>query len=223
MNSKSYQTLALSVAMLAPVAGVGLTGCSSTYYAAWQKLGYEKRDILVSRVEKARDQQTVAKQQFATTLDQFKALTNFNGGSLETEYNKLNSAYNECDKRAKEVSTRINSVDKVANDMFAEWTTELDQYHDPKLRASSEEKLNDSKAHYAQLLAVMRKSESKMQPVLDKFHDQVLYIKHNLNASAINSLQSQAVEIDSNVQSLIQDMDASINEANSFIDNLKKS
>ena len=32
-------------------------GCASTYYSAWQKLGYEKRDILVSRVKGARDDQ----------------------------------------------------------------------------------------------------------------------------------------------------------------------
>jgi hypothetical protein len=200
-----------------------LGGCASAYYAAWQKLGYEKRDILVSRVEETRDDQTKAKEQFKTTLEQFQALTNFNGGDLETEYKKLKSSYESCQSRASAVSSKINSVDKVANAMFDEWTKELDDYHDENLRASSQQKLDDSKARYAQLLAAMRNSESKMKPVLDAFQDRVHFLRDNLNAAAISSLSNTSAGINSDVQNLIQDMDKSINEANSFIDNMKKS
>ena len=199
-----------------------LAGCSDAYYAAWQKLGYEKRDILVSRVEKARDEQTDAKQQFASTLDEFKALTGFNGGDLEAEYEKLNSSYTDCQTEAASVTKKINSVDKVANDMFAEWQGELDQYQDQGLRASSAQKLDESKRRYAELLAAMRKSEGAMTPVLAAFHDRVLFLKHNLNASAISSLSTTAAGVDTNVQDLIKQMDASIDQANAFIDNLKK-
>jgi len=199
-----------------------LVGCQSTYYAAWQKLGYEKRDILVSRVQKTAAAQTAAKEQFKTTLDQFKGITHFNGGDLEAEYNKLNADYEDCKSKADSVVNEIASVDKVATAMFDEWNSELSEYNDPKLKADSQQKLDDSKARYKQLLAVMLKSADSMTPVLSKFHDQVLYLKHNLNASAIASLQGTSVEIDTNVQALIQQMDASINEAQSFIDNLKK-
>jgi hypothetical protein len=212
-----------SLAICSLIALSGPVGCSSTYYAMWQKLGYEKRDILVSRVTEARDDQTEAKKQFQSTLDQLKALTNFNGGDLEAEYKKLNSSYEACQDRASAVSKKIVSVDKVANDMFAEWTQELTQYHDDSLRAASQQKLNESKAKYDQLHQAMLASEAKMQPVLDKFHDAVLTLKHDLNAAAISSLQSTSVDISNNVQSLIKDMDASIDEANAFIDNMKKS
>ena len=216
---KNFRTAPITLCALALA---GPWGCASTYYSAWQKLGYEKRDILVSRVEDARDDQTAAKQQFKSTLDQFKELTNFSGGDLETEYKKLSSSYDKCQDRATALSKKIASVDKVANAMFVEWNTELDQYHDPSLRASSQKSLDDSKTRYAQLLVIMKNSEAKMQPVLDAFHDQVLFLKHNLNAAAISSLQDTTKGISSDVQSLIQDMDASINEANSFIDNMKK-
>ena len=200
-----------------------LSGCRSAYYAAWEKLGYEKRDILVSRVESARDSQQAAKEQIKTTYQQFQELTHFNGGDLEAEYNKINDAYESAKSRADTVSKKINSVDKVANDMFDEWQKELSEYQNEDLRRSSEQKLNESKQKYAQLLAVMRRSEQKMQPVLSAFHDQVLYLKHNLNAQAISSLSTTTAQIQSDIQSLIKDMDASISEANAFIDNLKKS
>ncbi len=199
------------------------TGCSTAYYGVWQKLGYEKRDILVSRVKNARDDQQQAKEQFKTTLEKFQELTNFKGGDLEAKYKKLNSEYESCQSRAESVSKRINSVDKVANDLFAEWEKELGEYSDANLRRSSQEKLNETKARYSQLIAVMRKSEAKMQPVLNAFKDQVLFLKHNLNAEAIASLHTTAAGIDSDVSQLIKDMEASINEANSFIGQLEKS
>jgi hypothetical protein len=196
-------------------------GCKSAYYGTWEKLGWAKRDILVDRVKEARDDQNAAKEQFKTTLEQFQQITGFQGGDLEAKYKKLNSAYESSQSSADAVSKRIKSVDTVANDMFNEWKEELKQYDNPKLRESSEQKLNDTKQRYAQLIAAMRKSEASMSPVLKAFHDQVLYLKHNLNAAAIASLQTTASEIDADVQKLIKDMEASIAEANSFISQMK--
>ena len=68
----------------------------------------------------------------------------------------------------------------------------------------------------------MRTAESKMKPVLRAFNDQVLYLKHNLNAAAIASLQGTAVQIDKDVSALIADMEKSINEANAFVANMEK-
>jgi len=196
-------------------------GCQTAYYDAWQKLGYEKRDILVSRVKGGRDAQDTAKKQFATTLQEFQSITSFNGGDLEAKYDKLNAAYTDCESRAQAVTDKINSIDKVAQDMFAEWNSELGEYQNPDLRRSSEQKLRDTKDRYAQLIAIMRKSEASMKPVLGAFHDQVLFLKHNLNAEAIASLQTTAAGINVDVQKLIDDMNASIKEADSFIGQMK--
>jgi len=207
--------------ILLVIAAMLLTGCSSANYAFWKKFGYEKRDILVSRVEDAKNDQEKAKEQFKTTLQRFQELTNFQGGELEAKYKKLDSEYQRCSDRAADVSQRIKSVDSVASDMFKEWKSELAEYQNPELRRTSEKKLNDSQARYEQLITAMRKSESKMEPVLKAFHDQVLFLKHNLNAAAISSLQTTAAGIDADVQALIKDMEASINEANQFISQMK--
>jgi hypothetical protein len=200
---------------------LALTGCKSANYAFWNKFGYAKRDILVSRVEDAKKAQETAKEQFKTTLQRFQELTNFQGGELEAKYKKLDSEYQRCADRAATVSTRIKSVDTVAGDMFREWKSELAEYQNAELRRTSEQKLKDSRARYDQLIAAMRRSEAKMDPVLKAFHDQVLFLKHNLNAAAISSLQSTAAGIDADVQALIKEMGTSINEANQFISQMK--
>jgi len=204
---------------------VGVTlataGCQSTYYKAWEKLGWAKRDILVDRVKDAREDEEAAKKQFQSALEQFQAVTHFEGGDLEAKYKKLNSEYESCVSRSDAVHKRVAAVDSVAQDMFKEWKSELSEYQDAKLKSASEQKLGDAQSRYAQLIAAMRKSEEKMDPVLKAFHDQVLFLKHNLNAQAVASLQTTAAGIDQDVQALIKDMEASINEANAFIAQMK--
>ena len=56
-----------------------------------------------------------------------------------------------------------------------------------------------------------------MDPVLTSFRDHVLYLKHNLNAQAIASLQGDLGGIESDVGRLIAEMEKSIAEAQSFI------
>ena len=198
-----------------------LTGCKSTYYGMWSKLGYEKRNILVSEVEDAKKDQEKAKEQFKTTLQRFQEITGFQGGNLEAKYKKLNSEYEACKSRADAVTKQVADVDETAQDMFKEWNKELAQYSDPNLRSKSQQQLNQSKERYQELITAMRKAESSMQPVLKAFGDQVLFLKHNLNAQAIASLQTTSQQIDQNVQALIKDMEASINEANDFISQMK--
>jgi ElaB/YqjD/DUF883 family membrane-anchored ribosome-binding protein len=154
-------------------------------------------------------------------MERFQELTNYQGGDLEAKYKKLNSEYERCKSRADAVTAQIADVDETANDLFKEWKQELDKYDNADLRSKSEAQLNESKQRYGELITVMRKSESKMQPVLKAFNDQVLFLKHNLNASAIASLKTTATQIDSDVQALIKDMEASINEANEFISQMK--
>lgn len=50
------------------------------------------------------------------------------------------------------------------------------------------------------------------------FYDQVLFLKHNLNARAIASLKGNVASIESDIAVLIREMEASIREANRFID-----
>src|SRR4051812_45635954 len=207
------------VALLALMSAV--MGCKSTYYNVMEKFGKEKRDILVSRVKDARNEQEAAKQQFKTTLERFQEVTNFQGGDLEAKYKKLNAEYERCNDRALAVSSRIEKVQTVANDMFREWAQENKEYTDPEKRRTSERLLSDTRGKYQQLIALMKRSEEKMKPVLAKFHDNVLFLKHNLNAAAISSLQGTAGQIETDVQALIKDMEASIAEADAFMKQMK--
>ena len=198
-----------------------LGGCSSAYYKTMEGFGIEKRDILVDRVEDARDAQGDASEQFASALDQFRATVNFDGGDLEETYDRLNAEYEKSVSEAEEVSTRIDSVEGVAEDLFREWEQELDQYSRADLRRSSASLLNDTRKRYKQLMATMRRAESSMEPVLEAFHDQVLVLKHNLNARAIGALRNELASIERDTANLIKQMQKAIAEADTFIESME--
>jgi hypothetical protein len=193
------------------------TACRSTYYAAWEKFGKYKRDLLKENVQKVRDDQQAAAEQFKDALTRLRELYRFEGGDLEKVYDQLKSEYDRSTARADAVRNRIKQVEQISSDLFTEWQQEAKTISNPRLRADSELKLRETQRKYDDLHSAMKRAERSMDPVLSQFKDQVLYLKHNLNAQAIGALKNEALDIDRDIQRLIQDMNSSIAEAESFV------
>jgi flagellar biosynthesis GTPase FlhF len=201
---------------------IGLS-CQTAYYETMEKFGYHKRDLLVRDVEKARDAQQEAKEQFKSALDRFTKTLDIQCGELQEKYEALNKEYERSEDKANSVRKRVASVEDVSEALFTEWNAELKEYSSSTLRKKSQEQLTQTRAQYAQLIKAMKRAEAKMDPVLAKFKDQVLFLKHNLNAQAIASLKGELVSVEGNINSLIKDLNASIQEADSFIAAMPKS
>lgn len=199
----------------------GLMGCSSVYYGTMEKLGIHKRDIMVDRVKDARNTQNEAKQQFLTAMEQFKNVVNFKGGDLEKEYNKLNATLQKSESKADDVRKRISAVEDVSDALFSEWRSEIKQYSSETLRRSSQQKYDATKKKYEALIKAMKSAEAKMEPVLVPLRDQVLFMKHNLNARAIAGLSEELVSVQTNVDRLVRDMESAIAQADAFIASLQ--
>ena len=210
-----YRLLILSVFFM-------LMGCSTMYLEALEKVGIPKRDVMVSRVEKARDTQEETKEQFKSALEQFTAATNFDGGDLEATYKRLNDAYEASVAKAEEVRSRIADIESVSEALFTEWKQEITQYSSAAMKQNSQKKLNTTQTHYRQLIKSMKQAEAKIEPILTVFNDQVMFLKHNLNARAIASLKGELSTIKSDVSALVVSMEQSINEANAFISTMEK-
>lgn len=200
---------------------VALPGCKSAYYNTLEAFGVQKRDILVDRVEEGRDAQAEAKEEIQSTLEAFRAVESFDGGELEAVYEKLKDQFERAEERVGDVEERIDSIEKVATDLFAEWETELDEYESADLKRKSKKVYDDTRDRYDNLIGAMRKAEASMQPVLSVFRDHVLFLKHNLNATAIASLEDSLDSIEADVAELIGKMEASIAEADAFISTLE--
>ncbi|WP_297310620.1 DUF2959 domain-containing protein [Neptuniibacter sp.] len=194
-----------------------LAGCQTAYYSAMEQVGVHKRDILVDRVEEARESQEEAQEQFKDALEQFRSVVSFDGGELDKLYNRLQGEYDDSVEAAEDVSNRIRKVEQVSEDLFEEWEEELTKYSNQNLRNQSAAKLRSTKTRYRDLIRTLKQAEKRMPPVLSALQDNVLFLKHNLNARAIGSLKSEYKGIKSNIDLLIRDMEKAINESDRFI------
>lgn len=195
-----------------------LASCTSTYYRAMESIGIEKRDILADRIEETRDAQADAKEQFSSALEQYRSVVQFDGGDLEDVYDRLNGEYESSVERADEVRERIDSVEQVAEDLFEEWEEEIDAYADPDLARQSRTLLADTRTDYRDVVAAMQRAEQSMEPVLTLFNDQVMFLRHNLNARAIGALETELANLEEATATLVEEMEIAIAEASSFIE-----
>ncbi len=194
-----------------------LCSCQKTYYKTMEVFGKQKKDLLVSKVTSARDAQMEAKEQFETALDEFRGVVGYKGTMLDEKYKEIKSQYDKCESRTRTVESRIDDVKRVGKDLFREWEDELDQYSSPALRSSSERKMAETQQRYDKLIGAMEHARNKIYPVLTSFKDQVLFLKHNLNAQAVSSLDRELDVIEKEITILINEMNRSMAEADSFI------
>jgi ElaB/YqjD/DUF883 family membrane-anchored ribosome-binding protein len=207
---------------LAAVAALLLAGCQSAYYAAMEKVGYEKRDILQSRVKSARDAQSEAKKEITDALTEFGKVVNYQGGDLETQYKRLSKQLDDSEDAAKNVKKRVAEVQDVGEALFREWRGELAKYQNPELRSKSEAQLKTTRVRYDQMIGAMKQAEARLDPALQPLRDQVLYLKHNLNSRAIAGLKGEVAKVDTQVNQLVADLNRAIAEADRFIADLDK-
>lgn len=208
-----------------PVLGLTLvlacaTACSSAYYSAWEMLGREKRDLLRSNVEGVKKDQEKAADEFEDALSRLRSLYDVDAGELEKVYDKIKDDYEDASNRADDISDRIETIDSIAGDLFKEWEREIGEMSNASYRAKSRQKLEETQRTYARLAATLKKTEASMDPVLTHLKDNVLFLKHNLNAAAIGGLEAEMDRIESDIEELIADMRASIAEADRFLDTL---
>lgn len=203
-------------------ATVFLVGCESTYYAAMEKVGQHKRDILIDRVEKANDSQQEAQQEFQDALSHLSSLINFDGKELGKQYEISKDHFEASKEAAEQVNDRIDAIENVADALFEEWQDEIDLYANQSLKRQSEQKLRETQSKYRTLIRAMHRAEKRMAPVLSALQDNVLFLKHNLNAKAIGALQGEFNNIKQDVQRLIDDMNSAIKQSTLFIEQIKE-
>ncbi|MCZ2722264.1 DUF2959 domain-containing protein [Marinomonas sp. 15G1-11] len=216
MNKRTFLNASIIALTLA------LTGCQTAYYSAMESVGIHKRDILVDRVEETKEAQETSQEEFQSALERLTTLVNFNGGELKEVYEQLNDDYEASLESANNVTNNINKVEDVAEALFAEWTEELDLYKNASLKRESAKKLTETKRQFSKLLRSMRSSESKMEPVLASLQDNVLYLKHNLNAQAVAAIKGEFSNLKRDIQILLTDMNKSIDESNQFIADMNR-
>lgn len=193
-------------------------GMRQVYYKGRESLlGHHKRDIVVVYVDQACESLQDSRDEFEDALKKFKMILSLPDLSLEYRYQQLRKQYDCCRIKTDEVSNRIRLIEEVSDALFSEWEAELNLYNNRTLRSRSRQQLDKARRQYKKLITALNKAEARIHPVLGAFQDQVLFLKHNLNAQAIAALQHEFVEISVDISKLIAIMEKTISEASQFV------
>jgi len=217
MTKKDFPFLAAAAVVV-----LMISACQSAYYSVWETLGKEKRHLLRDQIEAVQDDQKEASEEFNDALTSLKMVYNFDGGDLEKIYNRVSDDYEVCRQRAGMIDERIAKIERISDDLFKEWRAEIDQIQNPGFKSRSAQKLKETQVRYARLESSMHASRKRMTPVLTKLNDYVLYLKHNLNALAIGALKAEMSSIEADIGTLIQDINRSVQEADTFLAQLEE-
>ena len=200
---------------------IAVCGCNSLYFASMEKLGYAKRDLMVSRIKDANETQKETKKQFENALEEFRSVVAVNGGDLDKTYHRLKTQLDRSEAKASEMKERVQRVEDVSEALFREWKKELSEYQNADLRRRSSAKRERSMEHYDKMIDVMHSAVAKLDPALQPLRDNVLFLKHNLNAAAIGSLDRETATVQENIDDLVRSLDRSISEAQAFVETIK--
>lgn len=196
--------------------------CATTSAQLQKKSGFEKRDALVQRVERARDSQFALGEQVQVAVAELGGVVALQGTDMELKrkFRALVDEVRRCEKEAINVKSRIATLEETAETFLTNWETELAQYTTESIRLSSQETLQATRAKYDTLITAMRAAEGKIEPVLAKLRDHILFLQHDLNVPTITGLKEQVAALRSEVGDLRQELEHSVNSANMFIQGL---
>lgn len=212
---RTAAALVLATTTLASLTGCGVT--DKAYYSLWEKFGYEKRDLLVSQVTDAREQQEDTREQFSSALEEFRATFNSEENQLSKAYDALNDNYDDSEAAAEQLREEIAKVKDVAGDLFSEWDAEIEEQTNASFKASMAKQKSATVSSYNSMVAKMDEAAASMDPVLQAFKERVLFLKSSMNAQALASLQENSAELVGDIEGLIGEMNKSIAEADAFI------
>lgn len=209
--------------VLATTTLAGLSGCGvvdKSYYSLWEQFGYEKRDLLVSQVTDAREQQEDTREQFSSALEEFRATFDTEENQLSKAYDALQGNYDDCQSEAESLREEIAAVKDIAGDLFTEWDGEIEEQTNASFKASMTQQKAATVQSYNAMVAKMDEAAATIDPVLQAFNERLLFLKSSMNAQALATLQENADELVGDIEGLISEMNKSIAEADAFIDEM---
>ncbi len=205
MNLSKFAVVPSSFLMVALVA---LSGCATS--------APKEATKLISRVEESRRALQAAEAQIRSTLDTANSLGQTEGGSLQSDFQRLNSEIELSNEKRDDFSKRVASMDKTSASYFTTWAADLDKFQTEEFRTRSEARLEETRGRYNQLMTTMQQAEEKFNPLLAKLHDVSRYLSFMLNPTGVASIKTSVGEMSSQATDLYTAIETAVQEADGF-------
>jgi hypothetical protein len=161
------------------------------------------------------------KLQLQKTLEVYNSLIADGATDRKGLYKKLQSEMATTEKKRAEIRLRADEARTEADALFKSWDASTAAIGDAGLRKRSEERLQKTKATFAKVGAAGQKASELYGPVMKALGDQVTFLGHDLNASAVATLKPDAAKLNATAGELGTRIDETISTANTAIGALR--
>jgi DNA repair exonuclease SbcCD ATPase subunit len=210
MSSKRLYTC---VALGALVLGPGLVRAQDEGVKQVQRLVKSAGTTVQSIVE--------TKNQLQKTLDAYDAVLAENVKDRRSAYKDLQKEMDNTEKKREQIKLRTGDMDNDASTLFQSWADSAKAMDNADLRKRTEDRLAETKSSYAEIHAAGAKAVAVYDPFMKSLKDQVEYLGHDLNASAVASLKPDAAKLHQQAKELFDAIDETVATANTNIGALR--
>lgn len=202
---------------LAAVAALGL----ATLATAQSNEGVKQIERLVKASGNTVQAIGQTKVQLMKTMDVYNALMADDAQDRKKLYKNLQKEMSNTEKRRAKIDEEAAKMKTEADTLFTQWAESAAAIENPDLRKRSEERLEATKASYAEIRVVGQKAADLYPPFMKALQDQITYLGHDLNAEAVASLAPEAAKLNEKAQALTRSLDDTISTANQRIGALR--
>ena len=161
------------------------------------------------------------KVQLMKTMDVYNGLMADDATDRKGAYKKLQSEMQSTEKRRSEIGLKADEMKAEADTLFKSWADSAAAISDAGLRKKTDDRLAKTKASFANVNTAAQKAAELYGPVMKALQDQVTYLGHDLNPSAVASLKPNAVKLNDQTKELVKRIDDTIATANTAIGALR--
>jgi hypothetical protein len=161
------------------------------------------------------------KVQLMKTMDVYNALMADGAEDRKKLYKNLQKEMENTEKRRAKITEEAAKMNVEADTLFKEWANSAAAIENPDLRKKSDDRLAATKASYEEIGTVGQKAGDLYGPFMKDLQDQVTYLGHDLNPSAVADLKPEAAKLNTKASKLVQAIDETMATANTNIGALR--
>ena len=186
-----------------------------------QTEGLERIKILTKRAEDTVKKIEETEKQLQGTLNIYNSIVDSTTTDAKKAYRDLVNAVERCERLAEDTRKNSALMEQEAHNHFAEWTSNLKGISNENLRKRSQDRLNEIRLQYSEILHSGRSARTEFDTFVDALRDQIVYLGYDLNPTAVASLEKDAVKINEQARALFEMIDEVVLSSKDYIQSIQ--
>ena len=159
--------------------------------------------------------------QLQKTLATYNSITGMTAKDLKSAYKDLGKDVADSERKVADGRPKVDAMNNAAKGYFGAWEASAAEISDPDLRKRSEERLADARAQFDKIAAAGADARQSFDTLMTDVKDQYTFLGHDLNASAIESLQPDAAKFNTRSTAVLGKADGVIKMYEEYVASMK--